>query len=168
MPLPKLLFAGAVWIIAAAPAAATDYPPFDFQEVGFTKDCQPNAAFERLMTLMTGPSRRMADDEQPDIDGPLYDAISGDTTHSLMLDTPKPWHGLKLIGVNLAFGIERGPANYMLLFEDDAQKVRTTWNNLGWMLPAIDDVRDVDGLEGYAFIGVSRSGNGAMVGCFRD
>jgi hypothetical protein len=171
MPLPDSFIVAAALTIASTAQTdqpAAKYPPFQFQDVGFTKDCQPNEAFERLITLLTGPTPKLADDQVPDFDEPLYNAVSGDRSYKLMLDEPKAWNGLRLNGVSLYFGIERGPANYILTFEENAETVRTVWNKLGWKLPAVNQSRDVEGLEGYAFIGVSGDDNGGQVGCFRD
>jgi hypothetical protein len=171
MLLPKAFLASVVFASAALSAQempSSKYPPFRFEDVSFTKDCQPNEAFERLITLLTGPTPKLADDAVPDFDEPLYNAVAGDRSYQLRLDEPKAWNGLRLTGISLYFGIERGPANYILSFEEDAGKVRTVWNKLGWNLPAVNQNRDVEGLEGYAFIGVSGDNNGGQVGCFRD
>jgi hypothetical protein len=100
--------------------------------------------------------------------GPLYDAVSGETSHKLMLGTPADWNGLKFIGISLYSGIERGPVNYTMLFEDSPQATLAVWNKLGWKLKPVDETRDVEGLEGYASIGVSTAGEGASVTCWRD
>ena len=54
------------------------------------------------------------------------------------------------------------------LFADFAETVLAAWNNLGWKLKAVDDVRAVEGLEGYTSIGVSKMGDGASVTSWRD
>ncbi len=154
---------------AAAPSvAAVNYPPFALSDVGFTKDCNPNPAFVRLLSILTGPPRVYTDNNMPDIDVPVYNAVSGDTSQSLSLDTPADWNGLKLMGVSVNSGIERGPVNYAMQFTDSPETVLAKWNKLGWKLNAVDDARDVEGLEGYASIGVSKMGDGASVTCWRD
>ena len=88
---------------------------------------------------------------------------------TLMFDDPAPWHGLHLKSIDLYFGIERGPVNYSLVFDDPPERVREVWNGRGWHLPAVNDTRDVEGLEGYASIGVQADeGDFATVTCFRD
>ncbi len=153
---------------AVSSFAAPTYPPFALSDVGFTKDCNPNPAFVRLLSILSGPPRDYSDNTAPDIDIPVYNAVSGDTSQSLSLDTPADWNGLKLIGVSVNSGIERGPVNYAIQFADSAETVLATWNKLGWKFKAIDDARDVEGLEGYASIGVSKMGDGASVTCWRD
>jgi hypothetical protein len=185
MPMPnRLSIVGGVFLLCfASPSTAqvpaeiqaqppaqnnVKYPPFALADVGFTADCNPNAALRRLLKLLTGSSREYKPDETPDIDGPLYDAVFGETSHKLMLDAPADWNGLKFRGIELYAGIERGPVNYTMLFEDGPQATLAAWNKLGWKLKPVDETRDVEGLEGYASIGVSTAGEGASVTCWRD
>jgi hypothetical protein len=165
-----LLLACASLTSSLKAAEDPSYPPFSFANVGFTKDCNPNPTFSRLLTLITGPAIVYKDGEMPDVDGPLYDAVSGETSRRLMLDSPVDWHGLKLTGISLYSGIERGPVNYMMHFEDSPETVLAGWNKLGWKLKAVDDSREIEGLEGYASIGVSAEADGirASVTCWRD
>lgn len=122
--------------------------------------------FGRLLSLFSGP-RPKDENAEMAFDEPLYNAVSGDTSRKLFLDEPQDWHGLKLTGVELYAGIERGPVNYALVFAEDAATVRAAWNRLGWKLPEGDETREM--IEGYAFMGVqAREGGGAMVVCLRD
>jgi hypothetical protein len=151
-------------------SASESYPPFALADVGFTADCNPNDAFGRLLTLFSGGrSKPIEEDEAPDFDEPLYNAVSGDISRELMLDDSAGWHGLHLKRIELYHGIERGPANYSLVFDDPPEKVREVWNARGWNLPPVNEDRDIEGLEGYASIMVAAEEGGyASVTCFRD
>jgi len=155
-----------VLTVTGLPAAAQPEPsPFVLADIDFTPDCNPNPAFERLLAAFL----QRHSDENAELDAPVYAAVSGDTHHRLMFDDPAPWHGLHLKSIDLYFGIERGPANYSLVFDDPPERVREVWNRRGWRLPAVNDTRDVEGLEDYALIGVqSDEGDFATVTCFRD
>ena len=175
--LPRSVAVKACLLIACAHLASSlqaaddpKYPVFSYADVGFTKDCNPNPTFSRLLTLITGPAVVYKDGEMPDVDGSLYDAVSGETSRRLMLDSPADWHGLKLTGISLYSGIERGPVNYIMHFEDRPETVLAAWNKRGWKLKAVDDSREIEGLEGYASIGVSAEADGARasVTCWRD
>lgn len=134
---------------------------FDPVQIGFEPDCTPNAGFQKIVEMMAG--------EQPDLS--ILQTVSGNIEHHLELDEPVNWHGLKLSGFHLYFGIERGPYNYSLMFADGPDDVRAVWNQRGWNLPPIGQARDIDGLEGYASIGISPSsgdGETTRVTCWRD
>ena len=163
--IARVLFVMVV-TVPALPAAAQPEPrPFALADVDFTTDCNPNPAFERLL----GAFLHRYTDDNAELDAPVYAAVSGDTHHRLMFDDPAPWHGLHLKSIDLYFGIERGPVNYSLVFDDPPERVREVWNGRGWHLPAVNDTRDVEGLEGYASIGVQADeGDFATVTCFRD
>ena len=133
----------------------------------FESDCRPNAAFKRLLTVLGGS--RPTEDRERAIDQPLYDAIAGDTWHRLILDEPVEWRGLHLEGVDLYLGIERGPSNYTLVFDESPSTVRKVWDARGWQLPAVGERRDIGGLDGYASIMLDGvEGGRAAVTCFRD
>ena len=150
---------------AASMAAPTKSPPFRWEDVGFTADCDPNPALERALSILTGPVATNQIDRE--FDESLYTAVSGEVSRELFLDEPQPWHGLKLTGVKLYTGVERGPINYYLYFAEDAERVRSVWNNMGWKLPSITETREV--IEDYAFIGVqARDNGGSLVACWRD
>jgi hypothetical protein len=160
---------GALAAIAALafPAAAQAQPaPFVLADVGFTPDCNPNPALGRLFTLFV--PRPPADEVQVDFDEPLYNAVSGNVSQTIYLDDPADWHGLHLTEVRFFHGIERGPVNYSHVFADPPESVREVWNRRGWRLPAVGALRDVEGLEGYASIGVEADGDLATVTCYRD
>lgn len=150
-----------------APAQAEDViPPFRWTDVDFTPDCSPNAGFLRVLRYLDG--RHPDPDAAPaPVDGPVRDALTGDTEHRLTLDTPLPWHGLKLTGIGVMSGIERGPVAYSLYFEDSIDKVRTVLNLRGWKIPASATGRDI--IENYAAIGLHKDDNGNIsVNCSRD
>ena len=149
------------------PRITVETRPFTFEDVGFTPDCRPNAAFDRLLALLT-PRPPSDDAESRVFDEPLYNAVSGDAAHVLRLDVDALWHGLQLLEVRFHHGIERGPANYTLVYGDDPEQVRAVWNARGWDLPAVGQTRDVAGLEGYASVGVEADGEVATVTCYRD
>ena len=152
-------------VAAQATAKPKSTMPFNWQDVGFTPDCNPNPAFERLLGIFArnpAPS-----DQEPIYDEGLYHAVSGETSQELQLDSPVDWHGLKLTGIRLYSGVERGPVNYYIYFEEGPDTVRARWNALGWKIPAGDGVQEV--IENYAFIGVqARNGGGSIVACWRD
>jgi hypothetical protein len=146
------------------------YPPFSLTDVGFDEYCAPNDKFWRLISVFGSGGRGRTEDEDKEIniDTPVYNAVSGDAKSELLFDEPTLWNGLKFTGIRTHTGIERGPSNYTMLFENDAETVRSTWNKLGWKLSAVGESREIDELEGYAFIGVNVDGKGASVTCFRD
>jgi hypothetical protein len=124
----------------------------------------------RLLALLHGRAHP-AEDTNPAIDMPLYDAVAGDTFHRLILDEPAGWHGLRFKGVDLYLGIERGPAKYTLIFDNSPSRVREVWATRGWKLPAHGEHRAIEGTEGRASImldGIEGPGTGAAVTCFRD
>lgn len=161
----------AVWAAVTSSAASAQqpaFPPFSFADVDFDADCRPNAALARLLTVLHG---RAGTAEGAAIDTPLYDAVAGDTFHRLILDQPADWHGLRLKGVDLYLGIERGPANYTLIFDNPPSQVREVWDARGRTLPALGERRAIEVAEGHASImldGVEGPGAGAAVTCFRD
>ena len=153
--------------LPAAPALAQAEPAaFAMGDVGFTADCGPNAGLARLFTLFV--PQPPTDDREWSFDEPLYNAVSGNASQTLYLDDPGDWHGLKLVEVRFFHGIERGPVNYTLAFADQPERVRAVWNARGWKLPPVGELRDVEGLEGYAYIGVEADGELATVTCYRD
>ena len=86
----------------------------------------------------------------------------------LQIDREVAWHGLRLVEVRHFRGIERGPANFTLVFAESPERVRAVWNARGWRLPAVGETRAVEGLEGYAAIGVEADGALSTVTCYRD
>ena len=158
-------------VASAMPARAEQpaFPPFSFADVDFEPECRPNHALERLLTVLHGRAGRPAEDEDIAPGQPLHDAVSGATFHRLILDEPADWHGLHLKGIDLYLGIERGPSNYTLIFDDPVGDVRDVWNARGWNLPALGERRDIEGLEGYAAITIDGvDDRGAAVTCIRD
>jgi hypothetical protein len=151
-------------VLAAPPAAARDLPAFSFEDVDFVRQCEPNPALGRLFALFV-PS---FDDDDAVFDVPVFNAVSGDVSQVLRLDGPAAWHGLQLIEVRFNHGVERGPVNYTLAFADDPERVRAVWNARGWHLPPVGETREVEGLEGYASVGVEADGGLATVTCYRD
>ena len=152
----------------AAAQAPEGLAPFAFEDVDFTADCAPNAGLERLLTVL-GPGYGSPEDAASwAYDEALYNAVSGHASLVLHLDGAKEWHGLELREVRVLHGIERGPVNYTLAFADSPERVRAVWNARGWRLPAVGETRDVEGLEGYAVIGVEADGELATVTCYRD
>ena len=163
------LLAAMVALPATASAQDSSFAPFSFAEVGFEPECTPNAALQRLITVLHGRAGGPSANEDGVLDAPLYDAVSGATWQRLLLDGAADWHGLQFKGIELHLGIERGPANYTLLFVDAPETVREVWNARGWKLPPPGQPRDIEGLEGYASIMVGPElGGGASVTCFRD
>jgi len=77
------LTGAAVAAVTPVPAGAEQatFPPFALEDVDFESDCAPNAAFNRLLTLLFGlgsfPDNAAAYDE------PLHKAVSGDAHHVL-------------------------------------------------------------------------------------
>lgn len=156
--------AGIVGLLLAASIPAAGQEPFPFEEIDFTPDCAPNVAFNRLLSVFV-PSH----DDSGSVSGtPIYELVSGDVSQVLWLDRAAAWHGLGLVGVRFDHGIERGPANFTLVFAEEPERVRTVWNARGWSLPPVGQTRDVEDLEGYASIGVEADGEGATVTCYRD
>jgi hypothetical protein len=124
----------------------------------------------RLLALLHGRAHP-AEDTNPAIDMPLYDAVAGDTFHRLILDRPTDRHGLRLKEIDLHLGIERGPVNYTLIFDNPPSRVREVQATRGWKLPALGEHRAIEGTEGRASImldGIEGPGTGAAVTCFRD
>lgn len=150
--------------VLAQQDAAVEVTPFVWSEVGFTEDCGPNPAFSRLLGIF---ARNPAPaNVEPVFDQGLYQAVQGDTKQDLILDSAQDWNGLKLTGMSLYSGIERGPVNYYLYFEEEPETVRAVWNKRGWKIPATGEQEVIDG---YAYIGVqAREGGGSLVACWRD
>jgi hypothetical protein len=162
---------GALATGAALPAVAEgpEFPPFAIGDVDFEPQCYPNPAFGRLLTLFNFGGGAAREGDEWVADWPVYQAVSGETSVRLMLDQPADWHGLHLGGVEVYRGIERGPANYTLVFHDAPERVREVWNARGWNLPLVNEARDIAGLEGYTSIMVGSGEDGtASVTCFRD
>jgi hypothetical protein len=151
-------------VLAASPAAAQDPPAFSFEDVDFVRQCEPNPSLGRLFALFV-PS---FDDDDAVFDVPVFNAVSGDVSQVLRLDDPASWHGLQLLEIRFNHGVERGPVNYTLAFADSPERVREVWNARGWHLPAVGETREVEGLEGYASVGVEGSEGLATVTCYRD
>ncbi len=110
MPMPDILLFLALSSVAApqSAAATASEPIFEIEEIAFTQDCNPNHASQRIVDMMTGDG----------VDLRVFQSVSGEMEHRLHLDAPADWHGLKLAGVHLYFGIEWGPVNYALIFND--------------------------------------------------
>ena len=151
--------------LASMPATAQS-PPFAFEDVDFTPECEPNEAFGRLLVLILGPASENGSGAA--FDEALFNAVSGDTYHVLRLDRPASWHGLRLVEVRLQFGIERGPANYALAFADDPERVRSVWNARGWNLPRAGEVREIDDEVITTSVGIATDGVLATVTCSSD
>ena len=95
--------------------------------------------------------------------------MSGEIRQQLLIDGGASWHGLRLQSIETYHGIERGPANYTLVFADSRPAVLAVWNRMGWRLPDNGEARDIAGLEGYASVSAQTVGDGATrVTCFRD
>ncbi len=153
-------------LVMSSPAAPADAAPFALEQVDFEPDCAPNAAFNRLLTLLLGlgsfPDNASAFDE------PLHNAVAGDTHHVLQLDRAMDWHGLHLVEVRADFGIERGPANVALVFADDPDRVRAVWNARGWNLPPAGESRVIDDKVIRIAVGIETDGPHSAVTCFAD
>lgn len=158
--IPALLFA------PQPTSAQKPAQPFVWEEVGYTQDCNPNPAFERLLSIFS--RRPMApQDEEPVFDEGLFNAVQGDTSQRLFLDVPQNWHGLKLRAIEFYTGVERGPVNYVMVFDNSAEEVRAVWNKLGWKIPPGDETREM--IDNYAYLGVqSQEGGRAAAICWRD
>jgi hypothetical protein len=154
--------AAALLLISVAQPAAGS---FDISRIGFTELCEPNPAFERLLGVLIG---RRPDGDRAVADPAIMDVLAGNLLHKLELDEAVAWNGLRLKGVELQFGIERGPANYGLLFEDEPTRVVAVLNERGFDLRQPGAFRDVPGLEGYASMGVDQSGERSALWCMRD
>lgn len=163
------------WLTGAAVAAVTPvpagaeqatFPPFALEDVDFESDCAPNAAFNRLLTLLFGlgsfPDNAAAYDE------PLHNAVSGDAHHVLRLDRTAAWHGLHLAEIRADFGIERGPANLALVFADDPDRVRAVWNARGWNLPPPGESRVIDDEVIRIAVRIETDGPLSAVSCLSD
>jgi hypothetical protein len=155
-------------LAGAVPAAGQDPQPFSLAEVDFSPNCDPNAAFERLMVLLLPGSATGADSAQPAFDEPLYNAAAGAVMHVLDLEHEAPWHGLRLVGVRYYHGIESGPSNHSLVFADNPERVREVWNARGWNLPPAGETRVIEDEEILTAIGIEADGRGAAVTCFVD
>jgi hypothetical protein len=166
--LPGVGLATGVQAAGSEDTVRTVTTPFAIEDVDFTRDCRPNDALARLFTMFGGAAPADADAAEWTFDGPLYNAVGGDVSQVLRLDDAAPWHGLRLVEARFDHGIERGPVNYTLAFEDSPERVRAVWNERGWQLPPVGETRDVEGLEGYAVIGVEAAGALATVTCYRD
>ena len=158
-----------VMLAAAFPAQAQDaMPPFRWTDVGLTSDCGPNPGFLRVLRYLDG-RHPDPDAASPPVDGPVAHALAGagDTEQRLTLDTPQAWHGLKLSGLGVMSGIERGPVAYSLYFEDGIDKVRHVLNQRGWKIPPKENGREI--IENYASIGLdAEADGGTSVSCARD
>ena len=155
-------------LAAGRPGAAQSPPqPFSFEDVDFTPQCVPNRTFDRLLAVFMPRVPAGAEEAPAVFDEPAFNAVSGDAFHALRLDREAAWHGLRLVEVRLVYGIERGPANYTLVFADDPELVRSVWNARGWNLPPVGEPREIDG-RGPDWIGVRDDGALATVTCFHD
>ncbi len=158
-----------VMLAAAFPAQAQDaMPPFRWTDVDLTSDCGPNAGFLRVLRYLDG-RHPDPDAAPPPLDGPVAHALAGagDTEQRLTLDTPQAWHGLKLSGIGVISGIERGPVAYSLYFEDGIDKVRNILNQRGWKIPPKENGREI--IENYASIGLdAEADGGTSLSCTRD
>jgi len=148
--------------LATSPAVGQGLAAFSFEEVDFVRQCEPNPALGRLFALFV-PSY-----DDAVFDEPVFNAVSGDVSQVLRLDDPAAWHGLQLLEVRFNHGVERGPVNYTLAFADSPERVREVWNARGWNLPPVGETREVEGLEGYAYVGVEADDGLATVTCYRD
>ena len=165
MSLRIALFAAAT-VAVSTPAAAQSSTPFAFEDVDFTSDCSPNAAFHRLLGILLGSS--VDEDAEPEFDELLFNAVSGDTDHVLRLSEPAAWYGLRLVEVRTHFGIERGPYNHSLVFADGPDRVREVWNARGWRLPVAGEIRAIDDEAIDTAVGIEADGELAAVTCFVD
>jgi hypothetical protein len=165
--LLAVALAGAAQAAGAQDTVRTSTTPFSIEDVDLTRDCEPNAALVRMFSMF-GAAAPDADAAEWAFDEPLYNAVSGDVSQVLRLDDARAWHGLHLAEVRFDHGIERGPVNYTLAFEDSPERVREVWNARGWELPPVGETREVEGLEGYASVGVEADRNLATVTCYRD
>ena len=150
-----------------SPVAAQAAQPFALEDVDFTPDCGPSAAFERLLPLLFGPPRGDGEAE-PEVDLEVYDAVSATASHVLRLRPEKPWHGLRLAEVRSLHGIESGPFNLSLVFADSPERVREVWNARGWNLPPAGEVRVIDDELISTAVGIEMNGELAAVTCFVD
>jgi hypothetical protein len=154
---------------SCSPAAAqSPSPPFAVEDVDFTADCSPNAAFDRLLRLMLPALPADTADTVPDVDGPLYNAISGAVEHVLHLGREVEWHGLRLVEVRLYQGVESGPLNHSLVFADGPDRVREVWNARGWNLPQPGETRVLKDEAIFTAVGIEVDGAFARVTCFVD
>jgi len=161
--MARLKFALGVVALVASPCAGQEPPAFSFEDVDFVRMCEPNPELDRLMAVFVPQF-----DDDAAFDTPVYDAVSGDVSQVLRLDDAAEWHGLHLVEIRFDHGVERGPVNYSLAFRDSPERVREVWNERGWHLPAVGETREVEGLEGYAYVGVDADGGLATVTCWRD
>jgi len=166
MRLHGLIVLAPAVLANSSPAASEPAVPFALEDVDFEPDCAPNAAFNRLLTLLFGlgsfPDNAAAFDE------PLHNAVSGDTHHVLRLDRAAEWHGLHLVEVRAEFGIERGPANLALVFADNPRRVREVWNARGWDLPPAGESRVIEDRVIRTAVGIATDGPLSVVTCFSD
>ena len=70
--------------------------------------------------------------------------------------------------VTKEFGLPKDKLTATVYIDDDPERVREVWNARGWHLPPVGETRDVEGLEGYASVGVEADGELATVTCYRD
>jgi hypothetical protein len=152
-------------MLAGGPAAAQSLPPFAFEDVDFTSDCTPNAAFARLLTVLQPGARA---ETEAAFDEPLYNAVAGTVTRILRLNSEIEWHGLRLVGVRVLHGVESGPSNHSLVFEDSPERVRAVWSARGWSLPAPGEIRVIEDEAIHTAVGVEADGELSAVTCFVD
>lgn len=149
-------------------SGATEFPPFALSDVDFTRDCARNPAFERLLTVLFGPPDAKDRWEPANFDEPLHNATGGITEHRLEFSEAKDWNGLRLREVRAYLGIESGPVNYTLAFEDSAERVREVWNARGWNLPPTGQLRTLEGEDIHTAVGIETDGTLTLVTCYID
>ena len=167
MPLVAVLSLAAVCAGCENERQPPGPPPFAIEDVDFTADCAPNAAFERLLTVLL-PQTASESDALPGFDEPLFDAVSGHTSHVLRFAKARNWHGLHLAEARLLFGIESGPANYSLVFADPPERVGEVWNARGWRLPPVGERSTLGDEVILTAVGVEADGELTTVTCFSD
>ncbi len=147
-----------------------DYPPFSINDVGFTKDCGPNNAFIRLMTLIKSPVYEHNDEDKvPDFDEPLFNAVNGATSQRIYFTEPETWNDLQFTGVENLQGIESGPNNYTMFFDDSSEKVITKFKKLGWNLPPAGEMLELSGKYDSAEVSIGvKEEDETRVTCYRD
>ena len=168
MPRLGLALLTAPALAAVSPLVAQAPRSFSIEDIDFTRDCAPNAAFERLLTVLLPRSASETADAPPAFDEPLFNAVSGHAVHVLHFHQSQPWHGLHLAEVRLLFGIESGSPNHSLVFADPPERVRAVWNARGWDLPPADETRVIDDEVILTAVGIEADGALAAVTCFSD
>jgi hypothetical protein len=162
------LLAASIPALGSPAAAQSSSPPFAFEDVDFASDCSPNAAFDRLLTLLLPKAPAVPHDTVPVIDEPLLNAAPGAVAHVLHLGREVEWHGLRLVEVRLFQGIESGPTNHSLVFADSPQRVRAVWNARGWSLPGPGETRVLEDEVIVTAVGIEAKGEFVAVTCFVD